>query len=147
MNEVKTGLPATLAFRLGVLGTRTADRFAERLAAHDLKPKHAGLLAALDHGAAASQQELAGRMEVAPSLVVALADHLERLGAIERVRDIDDRRRQVLKLTAHGRTLLERCEREARAIDAELMAPLSAKDRAALHRALGALAAEAGLPT
>lgn len=38
-------------------------------------------------------------MGVVPSLVVTLADQLEGLGAIERVRDPDDRRRHRLGLT------------------------------------------------
>jgi len=35
-------------------------------------------------------------MGVAPSLVVALADHLKELEAVQRVRDPADRRRQIL---------------------------------------------------
>jgi DNA-binding MarR family transcriptional regulator len=146
MEEVKGGLATTMAFRMGVLGARLGDRFAERLAAHDLKPKHAGLLVALSQAKAASQQELAARLQVAPSLVVALADHLERCGAIQRVRDRGDRRRQVLTLTDRGRELLDLCEREARALDAELVAELAEDDHAALRRGLAALAARSGLP-
>ncbi|MFE3102394.1 MarR family winged helix-turn-helix transcriptional regulator [Nocardia tengchongensis] len=149
MNDVKkpTGLPRTVAFRLGTVGAVVADRFAARIEELDLKPKHAGLMTALSHGEAASQQELAGRLGVAPSLVVALADHLERLGAIERVRDPGDRRRQVLRLTAHGHTLLAACEQAALELDDELTAGMTAAQRTALQRALGVLAAEAGLPT
>ncbi|WP_307796465.1 MarR family winged helix-turn-helix transcriptional regulator [Actinomadura barringtoniae] len=142
MNDVK--LPETLAFRLGTVGAVVADRFAERIAAHDLKPKHAGLLTALSAGEVASQQDLAARLGVAPSLVVALADHLEGLGAIERVRDPRDRRRQVLTLTGHGRELLQACGEAARSLDEEITAGLSAAQRKALQAALGVLAAEAG---
>ncbi|WP_405132822.1 MarR family winged helix-turn-helix transcriptional regulator [Nocardia sp. NBC_01388] len=148
MNDVKksSGLPGTVAFRLGTLGSAVTDRFAARIESYDLKPKHAGVLTALSIGQAASQQELAALLGVAPSLVVALADHLERLGAIERVRDPADRRRQVLTLTDHGRELLRKCERAARDLDGELTAGLTAAERAAFQRALGVLAAEAGLP-
>ncbi|WP_354637528.1 MarR family winged helix-turn-helix transcriptional regulator [Kitasatospora camelliae] len=150
MNDVKGsggGLPQTLAFRLGTLGAVVGDRFAGRIESYDLKPKHVGLLTALDRGAAASQQELAARLGVAPSLVVSLADHLERLGAVERVRDPRDRRRQVLGLTDRGRCLLADCAAEARALDEELAAHLTAEQREVLRKALGILAAEAGLPT
>ncbi|WP_040805956.1 MarR family winged helix-turn-helix transcriptional regulator [Nocardia concava] len=149
MNEVKkpTELPKTVAFRLGTVGSVVADRFAARIAGLDLKPKHAGLMTALSHGEAASQQELAKRLGVAPSLVVSLADHLERLGAIERVRDPEDRRRQVLTLTEPGYELLAACEQAAKELDKELTAGLTAKERTAFLRALGVLAAEAGLPT
>jgi len=144
VDDVK--LPETLTFRLGTLGAAVADRFADRIAAHDLKPRHAGMLTALSMGEAASQQELAGRLGVAPSLMVALADHLAKLGAIERVRDPRDRRRQVLTLTGHGRELLVACADAARSLDEEITAELSADQRTALHAALGVLAGEAGLP-
>lgn len=49
-------------------------------------------------------------MGVAPSLVVALATDLEARGAIVRERDASDRRRQQLRLTPAGESLLERCE-------------------------------------
>lgn len=147
VNDVKpeSGVPGTVVFRLGVLGALAANQFAARMESHDLKPKHVGLMAALDAGRPASQQELAGRLGVAPSLVVSLADHLESLGAVSRVRDPDDRRRQVLTLTAQGQRLLKTCETAARELDEEFTAALSAAERAALDRALGVLAADAGL--
>jgi DNA-binding MarR family transcriptional regulator len=98
--------------------------------------KHAGLLAALDAQTAASQQELAARLGVVPSLVVSLADQLEALGAVERVRDNRDRRRQVLTLTPTGRTLLARCAQAARELDDELTTTLTTPQRRALRQAL-----------
>jgi DNA-binding MarR family transcriptional regulator len=139
-------LHASAAFRLGVLGTLATDRFTAGIEAHGLKPKHAGLLTLLHTGQPASQQELAARMGVAPSLVVALADQLESLGAVQRVRDPADRRRQVLTLTEHGRTLLATCAQVAAEVDAQLLGPLTAAQRRALRDALGALARSAGLP-
>ncbi|WNM36811.1 MarR family transcriptional regulator [Streptomyces sp. Li-HN-5-11] len=65
-------------------------------------------------------RQLAKRLGVAPSLVVALADQLQELGAVERVRDAEDRRRQVLRITSDGRRLLSRCVDAAHALDAEL---------------------------
>ncbi|MFF2144021.1 MarR family winged helix-turn-helix transcriptional regulator [Kitasatospora sp. NPDC058190] len=141
MSDVKGAaeLRATIVFNLGTLGAVAADRFAARVEALGLKPKHAGLLAALDSGPAVSQQELAKRLGVAPSLVVALADQLQELGAVERVRDSEDRRRQVLSLTAEGRALLSRCADAAQDLDAELTADLNATQRDALEHALNLL--------
>jgi DNA-binding MarR family transcriptional regulator len=149
MSDVKggAGLPSTVAFRLGTLGAVAADRFADKIEKFDLKPKHAGLMTALAAGVSASQQELATRLGVAPSLVVALADHLEALGAIQRVRDPGDRRRQVLTLSDHGRKLLADCVTAARDLDEELTAGLAPAQREALRHALGVVAERAGLPT
>ncbi|MEV0093284.1 MarR family transcriptional regulator [Streptomyces sp. NPDC050738] len=147
MSDVKgEPLPATVTFRLGVLGAMAGDRFAEAVKPYGIKPKHAGVMAILGDEQAASQQELATRMGVAPSLMVSLVDRLEALDAVRRVRDPKDRRRQVLTLTAEGRELLERCARAARALDEELLAALTVAQRAALGRALEALAGAAGLP-
>jgi DNA-binding MarR family transcriptional regulator len=148
MDDVKraNGLPATVAFRLGTLGSLVADEFAARIEKYGLKPKHAGLLTALSAGVVASQQDVATRLGVAPSLVVSLVDHLEELGAVQRVRDPGDRRRQVLNLTDHGRELLAECAAAARSFDAELTSVLTPDQSAALQEVLGILTARAGLP-
>lgn len=141
MNDVKgaAALRATLVFNLGTLGALASDRFAARVEAIGLKPKHAGLLAALDAGSGASQQELAARLGVAPSLIVVLADQLQALGAVERVRDPEDRRRQVLTLTPEGRHLLTRCAQAAEEADTELTGGLDDAQRTALTHALRTL--------
>nr|BFD81783.1 hypothetical protein StreXyl84_11840 [Streptomyces sp. Xyl84] len=137
----------TVTFRLGVLGAWQEARYTERLAVLDLKPKHVALLSVLRIKGAESQLELAGVMRVAPSLVVQLADHLETLGAIKRVRDPADRRRQRLTLTDDGNRLLDTAHGLAEALDGELTEPLDPRDRAALSRLLERLAAHTGLPT
>ncbi|WP_245194472.1 MarR family winged helix-turn-helix transcriptional regulator [Kitasatospora phosalacinea] len=144
MNDVKW--VDTLSFRLGVLGALVADRYAADLTAHDLKPKHVGLLSALDVAPGASQLEIAKLMRVAPSLVVTLADHLESTGAVERLRDPADRRRQLLYLTDRGRELLAWCTDRALVLDAELTAGLTPDQAAALGAAFDRLAAAHGLP-
>ncbi|MEV6930603.1 MarR family winged helix-turn-helix transcriptional regulator [Dactylosporangium sp. NPDC051485] len=141
--EGGSGLAGTVAYRLGVLGALANTRFAARIEPYDLKPRHLALMTALDAGRVASQQDLAVRLGVAPSLVVALADHLESLGAVARTRDARDRRRQVLVLTGHGRELLGVCAAAARELDEELTAALPAGDRAALDRVLAALTSDA----
>ncbi|MFJ9456392.1 MarR family winged helix-turn-helix transcriptional regulator [Kitasatospora sp. NPDC101447] len=156
MDEVKggrpagvegAGIPGTVVFKLGTLGTVAADRFAAAVEPLGLKPKHVGLMVALAHATSASQQDLAARLGVVPSLVVSLADHLERLGAVERVRDPADRRRQILTLTDEGRELLARCTATAQTLDRQFTAALTPAQLTALQQALAVLAAEAGLPT
>ncbi|QXJ24013.1 winged helix-turn-helix transcriptional regulator [Actinomadura graeca] len=138
-------LPGTLTFQLVTLGALATDRFAEALAPLGLKPKHAGLLAVVSRGLAASQLDVAATMGVVPSLVVSLADHLVRLGAIERVRDPRDRRRQVLTLTGEGRRLLAQCAAAARSVDDQIAAALPPGERAVVARTLGTLADGSGL--
>jgi DNA-binding MarR family transcriptional regulator len=69
------------------------------------------------------------------------------LGAIERIRDPTDRRRQRLRPTDEGTRLLTAATATAEKLSEELIAPLNAADRKALTRILERLAAAEGLPT
>jgi DNA-binding MarR family transcriptional regulator len=140
VNEAEPqSLTGTLTFQFGALGGVLSGRFAERVRELDLKTRHAGLLAVLATFGGLSQQELATRMRVAPSLIVALADHLEGLSALTRVRDPEDRRRHNLVLTDTGRELLEACGRAAAEIEADLVASLSERQLTTLRSTLGKL--------
>jgi DNA-binding MarR family transcriptional regulator len=132
----KDKLPDTIAFLLGVAGSKVAQRFADRIEPLDLKPKHVGLLTVLAGGDAAAQLDVAEALNVVPSLVVRLADHLERIGAIERTRDPGDRRRQTLRLTDRGRAVLAECADITRDIEAEILKGLPGGERKALRQAL-----------
>jgi DNA-binding MarR family transcriptional regulator len=136
----------TLTFRLGVLGAMQEAQYAAGLARYELKPKHVALLSALRLGGAESQQELAAALRIAPSLVVLLADQLESLGAVQRVRDGNDRRRQRLEVTPAGLDLLDAGTAVAAALDEELAAGLGKADRVSLERILRKLAVQRGLP-
>ncbi|MCY1139445.1 MarR family transcriptional regulator [Actinoplanes sp. Pm04-4] len=126
----------TVSFRLGLLGVAQDALYATRLAGLGLKPKHVALLCVLRLRGAESQMELAGLLGVAPSLVVLLADHLEERGAIQRVRDPADRRRQSLRLTETGLRLLASATEVAAQLDEELALSLPAAEQAALNAAL-----------
>jgi DNA-binding MarR family transcriptional regulator len=136
----------SLAFHLGLIGTVATDRYAARLEKIELKPKHVGLMLVLQAGLASSQLEIAKVMDVAPSLVVMFADHLEELGAIKRVRDPADRRRQLLSLTDKGRVLLYDCAGMAKSLDQEIAADLSKEERALLTAMLARIGTRLGLP-
>ncbi|RFA17566.1 MarR family winged helix-turn-helix transcriptional regulator [Subtercola boreus] len=131
-------LLTSTVFRLGVLGARWEDAFARSIDHEGVRPKHVAILALLREGVPRSQQDLAETMGVGPSLVVALATELETSGAIVRERDARDRRRQQLRLTPTGESLLERCEAAMSGLDNVVAEGLG--DRAAdLDGALAAL--------
>ncbi|MDI2130298.1 MarR family winged helix-turn-helix transcriptional regulator [Yinghuangia seranimata] len=142
-------LTATATFRLGTVGAYVTDAYTARIDAlgFGLRPKHVGLMTVLAaEGPGRSQQDLARGLGVAPSLVVALADHLEGLGAVRRERDPADRRRQLLTLTDEGRALLARCAAIGHELDEELLDGVPRADRERLHAVLAALAGRFGLP-
>jgi len=129
----------SLTYHLGQVGALATERYAARLEKIDLKPKHVALLLVLQSGTAASQLEIAKILGVAPSLVVMFADHLEELGAIRRVRDPLDRRRQLLSLTDKGKVWLYECAGMAKSVDQEIAGVLSKEERALLLSMLAKL--------
>ncbi|WP_329578582.1 MarR family transcriptional regulator [Kitasatospora sp. NBC_01250] len=138
-------LTATTTYRLGLLGALAHARFTERIGSLGLKPKDVALLGLLHSEGPTTQLAVARRLAVAPSLVVTVADRLEALGAVRRLRDQSDRRRQQLVLTDTGQELLTRCTAIARELDEELTAGLDPAARQALDAALATLTTTLGL--
>jgi DNA-binding MarR family transcriptional regulator len=133
------------AFLLAQVGAHAAAGFAERVGAHDLTPPMAGILGLLSAAPGTSQQELARRLGLLPSRLVAFIDELEDRGLVQRVRDDADRRRNSLQLTDAGRSALGTISRVAREHEAALTAALGDREREQLARLLARIAEEQGL--
>ena len=128
-------MATSLTFLLGKLGGAASNRFAARLAALGIKPRHCAVLELAGPGKF-SQLELAERIGVTPSVVVDMLDELEALGAIRRVPQPEDRRRRFIELTPAGRELGQQAGRAAHAVDAELSRGLDPELAEALRTAL-----------
>ncbi|GHE41865.1 MarR family winged helix-turn-helix transcriptional regulator [Streptomyces griseoaurantiacus] len=147
-------LDGALAARLGYLLKNAYFRLSERMTAaldpYGMNPRELGVLSAIQAGGIEeggqewSQMELAGRLGVDRTTMVALIDGLERKGLVERRRSARDRRRNVVLLTAEG----ERCRREADVarlqVEREFLAPLDEETAAVLTEALRTLFAAHG---
>ena len=132
-------------FLLVQLGTHAHRRFAERLAALELHPRHFGMLSHLAASEGQSQQALSMALGIHRSAVVALVDDLEQRGLAERRRDPVDRRAYTLYLTPAGRDLLADLKRIAAEHEAELLAALDASERSQLISLLQRVAESQGL--
>jgi DNA-binding MarR family transcriptional regulator len=139
------GKPGGAAFLLAQLGAHAAERFAQRIAVLQITPPIAGILGQLAAGPGLSQQDLANRLGMLPSRLVAFVDDLESRGLVRRVRDDADRRRNSLQLTEDGRAMLNRIGKLAREHETETCAALSEREREQFARLLGRMAAEQGL--
>ena len=64
----------------------------------DLAPRHLALLAHLEYDGPASVNELAARLEVAPTTVSLMVSELSRPGVLERTADPADRRRRIIAI-------------------------------------------------
>ena len=69
------------------------------LAPFDIHPRDLGVLLVIDSFEPASQQQVALRMGVDRTTMVAIIDSLEAKGIISRHPDTEDRRRNVIELT------------------------------------------------
>ena len=121
-----------VAFLLTQLGAHAAERFALALGEHDLTPPLAGIMRLLRATPGLSQQQLADRLGVAPSRIVGYLDDLEGRGWISRTRDNEDRRVNVLTLTAQGRKAFAVLAATARGHEAAITAGLTPTERETL---------------
>ena len=123
------------------LGRRAARA---RLAPHELGLLDYLVLARLAEGGLETQAELVRTLPVDGSDMVAVLANLERLGLVRRQRDPGDARRKVVELTAAGRRRQARYDTLLDRANAELLAPLTSAERAALVRLLSKIVDEAG---
>ncbi|TDD93620.1 MarR family winged helix-turn-helix transcriptional regulator [Actinomadura rubrisoli] len=121
-------------FALAQVGRAGRARMGRMMDEHGLGLWHFAVLAALDDSGHASQRELGTRLRIDPSDLVEVVGRLEAAGLVRRDRDPADRRRYLVELTPEGRAELDTVTRRAADLDAELLAPLDAADRAAYAR-------------
>lgn len=133
------------AFLLAQLGAHAASQFAERLKVIDFTPSDAGILRLLRVAAGLSQQELAAKLKIHPSRLVALLDNLEKQGFVERRANPDDRRLYSLHLTKDGGEALERIGKVAREHQEALLSTLTVEERDTLATLLLRIADQQGL--
>lgn len=108
----------------------------DQLAAGSVRKSHYGVLASLADVGSAAQAALADRIGIDRSDMVTLLDTLEELHYVERRADPSDRRRNIVELTTAGSAALDELDERFAAAEKELLAPLSAADRAELVRLL-----------
>jgi DNA-binding MarR family transcriptional regulator len=138
-------LPAEMLARpavlLGRLGTAMKLESMERFDAAGFSVYHYGVLALLDEAERQTQATIADSLGVDRSMLVGLLDQLEERGMIERRRDPNDRRRQMVKLMPAGRRQLTDFRKMVEKIENDFLAPLDDEERATLHDLLLRVAA------
>ena len=112
---------------------------AEALGSVGARRQHYSVLSALEEFGPASQAELGRRCGIDRSDMVALVNELSEAGRVERTPDPDDRRRNVVVITAAGREFLAELDRLLKGAQDDLLAPLSPPERAELNRLLDAV--------
>lgn len=137
--------PSSVSFLLAQLGAHAARAFAKRLTPLHLAPPHAGILRILNQSPALSQRELAGRLHMHTSRLVAIIDEMESLGLIVRQGVASDRRAYAIQITEAGRKAFAEIGRIGAKHEAALCASLSPEERGTLAALLQLIADEQGL--
>ena len=107
-----------------------------------LNPYHYAILIAAGGGALPRpRRRSADALGYDRGTLVGLLDELEEQALVERKRDPDDRRRQIVRITADGKRTLGKLRALARRLEDEFLAPLDAEQREQLHTLLLVLAA------
>ena len=137
---IDLGPGPTASRRLGFLLKHAVARVealhALALARLGIDQRELGVMFGLFDHEPTSQQQVAGRLGVDRTTMVALLDALEAKGLVTRHPDADDRRRNVVELTDVGRETLTQATRVSDAAEAEFLAPLPAPAARALRDAL-----------
>lgn len=138
------GLPDALASRLGYLLKHAQQRLVQSAAPvmlpFGIDGRELAVLTVLAGEVPLSQQEAAERLGVDRTTMVALIDALEAKGLVERHRSVQDRRRNIIDLTAAGQDCLRRASRARDKVEREFLAPLGDELAQQFIRALQILA-------
>src|ERR671926_764109 len=121
--------PRSVGFLLSQLGFFSSRRFHAALEPLGIGPRDFLLMRFVAASDGQSQHALADKLNVPPSRMVALVDHLEDAGLVERRPDPDDRRVRGLHLTRKGRGVLDRASKIAIDYETQLCAGINREER------------------
>lgn len=115
--------------QLSQLSARSDRLINEGLAQVDARKWHYAVLASLQDFGPGSQAALSTRTGIYRSDMVGVLNELAERDLVERAPDPDDRRRNIITISARGRRHLRRLDKVLDALHDELLAPLSPAER------------------
>ena len=135
--------PAEMAGHLGFLLKHVQLRFFDlvtvALAPTGIGGREAAVLRAIDNPQPLAQGEIARRMGIDRTTMVALIDDLQERGLVQRRQDPEDRRRNVVELTDLGQDVTRQAARAGEQAERAFLSPLSAGEAQQFKKALRAL--------
>ena len=132
-----------MAEHLGYLLKHVQLRFSEltaaALAPAGINGSEAAVLRTIDTPNPLAQGEIARRMGIDRTTMVALIDDLQERGLVQRRQDPDDRRRNVVELTDLGQDITRQAARAGEQAERTFLSPLSAGEAQQFKKTLRAL--------
>ena len=144
-NRLPEELVASPLYLLKKLGMAAKECSLDAYEAAGVHPYHYAILTLLDEGRRDTQGAIADALGYDRGQLVGLLDEMEESGLVERQRDPDDRRRQIVQMTPLGRKTLVKLKALTRRLDDEFLDGLDEGQRRELHALLLTLA-EAHVP-
>lgn len=124
-----------LIYRIGTDVARVIER---TLAPTGISGRELRVLSFLSAGEL-SQRELGTKAGLDRTTMVAVVDHLEELGHVDRRRSTEDRRKYVIVVTSKGRTTYNDAVKRLAKAEGDYLRSLDASQRNALHDTLRTL--------
>jgi DNA-binding MarR family transcriptional regulator len=132
-------LTSRLAYLLKHARLKLAELTAAALAPYGLDGRELAVLLVLAGCEPASQQQAARRLGIDRTTMVALLDALEAKGLVARHPHVEDRRKNVVELTAPGRVILRDATQAGDDAERRFLAPLTQPAAQQLKEALHTL--------
>lgn len=126
----------TLLYLIGRVDRVVRRRIDEVVGSYGLSVSQYTTLSVLARRSGLSNAQLARRALVSPQSMNEVLLALERRGLVRRKAHPDHGRILQARLTAKGRRLLDACDTGVRDVESRMMSGLTARDEAALRRAL-----------
>lgn len=134
---------AHLGYLLKHVQLRYFELSAAALGPLGINGREAAVLRAVDDTSPLSQGEIARKMDVDRTTMVALIDDVQEKGLVLRRQDPDDRRRNVVELTETGRDTLRRATALGAQAEQAFLSRLSAAEATQFKNLLRALLGDA----
>lgn len=132
-------MAAHLGYLLKHVQLRYFELAATALAPAGISGREAAVLRAVDGPEPLAQGEIARKMGVDRTTMVALIDDLQARGLVRRRQDPDDRRRNVVELTDAGQDVTREAAQAAEQAERAFLSPLSAGEAHQFKQTLRAL--------
>jgi DNA-binding MarR family transcriptional regulator len=138
--DLSAALDARLGYLLKHAQQRLAAFTAPALAPFGITGRQLAVLMTIDDVVPLSQQDVAGRLGVDRTTMVALIDELEDKGLVQRRPDPADRRRNVVTLTETGQSTMTGAIAASDEAERRFLSNLSAAEVTSLRAALQVIA-------
>ena len=133
-------LTASSVFLLKRLGMAAKELTHDAYESLGVNPYHHAILVTVAAGPPDTQGAIAETLGYDKGQLVGFLDELEEQGLVERQRDVNDRRRHLIRITPEGKKTLAKVRALQKRIEDEYLAPLNAAERDQLHSLLLRLA-------